>query len=131
VGDEQHRHAGLGLEVAEQLEDLGLHRHVEGRRQLVGDEAGSLASAMAISAGAGRRAGADRPSRLSASRDADLVRRTSTRAAALPCLVDLEDLADLPPMVKSGLSDVIGSWETVMSLPRTPAPSPTVRRSRP
>ena len=38
VGDEQHRHAELGLQVFEQLEDLRLHGDVERRRRLVGDQ---------------------------------------------------------------------------------------------
>jgi hypothetical protein len=38
VGDQQHGHAPLVGEVAEQLEHLGLHPHVEGRRRLVGDQ---------------------------------------------------------------------------------------------
>ena len=49
VGDEQHRHVELGLELEQQVEDLRLDRHVERGRRLVGDErSGSLASAMAI-----------------------------------------------------------------------------------
>ena len=38
VGDEDHAHARLGLQLAQQLEDLELHGHVEGRGRLVGDE---------------------------------------------------------------------------------------------
>ena len=38
VGDEQHRHAELGLEILEQLKDLRLHGDVERRRRLVGDQ---------------------------------------------------------------------------------------------
>ena len=38
VGDEQHRHAELGLQVLEQLEDLRLHGDVERGRRLVGDQ---------------------------------------------------------------------------------------------
>ena len=34
------RHARLGLQLADQVEDLGLRRHVERRRRLVGDEEG-------------------------------------------------------------------------------------------
>jgi hypothetical protein len=35
VGDEDHGHAKLGLELVEQLENLGLDRNVEGRGGLV------------------------------------------------------------------------------------------------
>ena len=49
MGDEQHRHVHLALQVLERLEDLRLDGDVERGRRLVGDEQiGSLASAMAI-----------------------------------------------------------------------------------
>ena len=38
VADDEQRHALLVLELREQLEDLGLHGHVERGRRLVGDE---------------------------------------------------------------------------------------------
>ena len=38
VGDEDHRHAVLGLEVLDQVEDLGLHGDVERGGRLVGDQ---------------------------------------------------------------------------------------------
>ena len=38
VGDVEHRHADLGLHLLHQVQDLGLHRHVQGRRGLVGDQ---------------------------------------------------------------------------------------------
>ena len=38
VRHEQHRHVALGLQVAQQIEHLGLHRHVERRGGLVGDD---------------------------------------------------------------------------------------------
>ena len=38
VGDEQHRHADLLLQVFQQLQDLRLHGDVERGRRLVGDE---------------------------------------------------------------------------------------------
>ncbi len=43
VGDEQHRHAELVLQVAQQLQDLRLDRHVERGRRLVGDQKRRLA----------------------------------------------------------------------------------------
>ena len=64
VGDEEQRHAELGLQLVEKREDLGLDRDVERRRRLVGDEqagAGRRAPSRSSRAGAGRpRAGADR-----------------------------------------------------------------------
>ena len=38
VGDEQHGHAHLALQLLQQLEDLRLDGHVERRRRLVGDQ---------------------------------------------------------------------------------------------
>ena len=47
--DEQHRHAVLVLQRAQQLEDLRLHGDVERRGRLVGDQQlGRPASAIAI-----------------------------------------------------------------------------------
>jgi hypothetical protein len=38
MGDEQHRHVEPALQLGEELQDLRLHRHVEGGGGLVGDE---------------------------------------------------------------------------------------------
>ena len=38
VGDEEHRHVLLFLQLLDQVKDLALDRHVEGRRRLVGDQ---------------------------------------------------------------------------------------------
>ena len=38
VGDENHAHAGLGLQLAQQFQDFKLHRHVQSRSRLVSDE---------------------------------------------------------------------------------------------
>ncbi len=38
VGDEDHRHAGVGAQFGEQRHDLGLHCHIERGRRLVGYE---------------------------------------------------------------------------------------------
>ena len=38
MGDQDHRHAVLGLEILDQVEDLRLHGDVERRRRLVGDQ---------------------------------------------------------------------------------------------
>ena len=38
VGDEHHRHEAVGLLVLQEVEDLGLHGHVEGGRRLVGEQ---------------------------------------------------------------------------------------------
>ena len=38
VGDQDHRHVPFALLAGQQVEDLGLHRHVEGGGRLVGEE---------------------------------------------------------------------------------------------
>ena len=43
VGDEHDRHADVGLEMAHQVQDLSLHRDIEGCRGFVGDEQGGIA----------------------------------------------------------------------------------------
>jgi hypothetical protein len=49
VADEEHAHAALGLELAQQFQDLPLDGHVQRRGGLVGDQSlGSQARAIAI-----------------------------------------------------------------------------------
>ena len=43
VGDEHNRHADVGLEMAHQVQDLGLYRDIEGCRGFVGDEQAGIA----------------------------------------------------------------------------------------
>ena len=44
VGDEEHRQVHVLAQLLQQLDDLGLDRHVECRRRLVGDEQARLAA---------------------------------------------------------------------------------------
>ncbi len=37
VRDQHHRHAGLGLKVAQKVKDLRLDRRIEGCRRFIGD----------------------------------------------------------------------------------------------
>ena len=64
VRDEEHRHVALGLQVAEQVEHFGLHRHVEGRGRLVGDD----------QVGVGRDGAGDQHALRHAARDLERVR---------------------------------------------------------
>ena len=43
VGDEDHRHAGLALQFAQEQQNLDLHRRVERRGRLVGEQQARLA----------------------------------------------------------------------------------------
>ena len=79
VGDEHDRHPALLLQLAQEIQDLGLGRDVEGRRGLVGDEEARIAGqrdgdhrALAESAAQLERVFVDAPLRL---RDADAAQR--------------------------------------------------------
>ena len=79
VGDEQHRHAHLALQLLQQLEDLRLDGDVERRRRLVGDQQVRLVGerhgdhhALALAARKLMREGAEALLRLA---DADLVQQ--------------------------------------------------------
>ena len=107
------------LQLAEQLQDLRLHRHVERGRRLVGDEQVGLVGerhgdhhALALAAGELVRIGAEPALRVA---DADLrraARASAARAAASPspwCSFRISPICR--SMVCSGLSEVIGSWK--------------------
>ena len=64
VRDQEHRHVTLGLQVAEQVEHLGLHRDVERRGRLVGDD----------QVGVGRHRAGDQHALRHAARDLERVR---------------------------------------------------------
>ena len=116
------RHARLALQLAQQLEDLRLHRHVQRRRRLVGDQQLGLA---------GKRH-RDHHALAHAARelvrilvepalgrgDADLLEQLdgARRAASLrdTCAVQAQRLGDLPAdRVARGSSAVIGSWKII------------------
>ena len=102
VGDEQHRHADLGLQVFQELEDLRLYGDVEGGRRLVGDEQVRAIGErhrdhhpLTLAAGKLMRIGAEALRRID---EADLGQefddpRPGRRRAPL---VQRDDLADLP-----------------------------------
>ena len=128
VGDEDQRQAVLALQVAQQVQVLGLDGDVEARRRLVGDEQPRLArdarwrrrcaGACRPTSGAGTRARAlaapgcaparSRPAR--ARQRAAPAWRARGRGAAP---------TTWSPMVKSGFSEAIGSCRIIaMRLPR-------------
>ena len=120
--------AGLARELLQQVEDLRLHRDVERRGRLVGDDQARLAGQRHGDhrrAGACRRStGADRSaSRLAASgmrtRPQQLLglRRAPCAQGAPRCR--LTGSATCMPTVSAGFSDDIGSWKIIaMRLPR-------------
>ena len=119
--------AELALQVAQQVQHLALHGHVERRRRLVGDQhVGPQASAMAIitrwrmppESSCGYCF-----SRLSASRDAHGLQRLDgalARFAARQAGVRLDRPRSIArPIDSTGLSEVIGSWKIIaMRSPR-------------
>ena len=115
----------VALQVVEQVEDLGLHRHVEGRDRLVADEEVGLehegpgdADPLALAAGESRWAGGRRRRR---------GRCPPTRGSHGPWPVR-SSLVPLPQMDRGsttvsrtrrrGLSDEMGSWKTIWILVR-------------
>ena len=88
VGDEQHRHADLLLQVLEELQDLRLHGDVERGRRLVGDEEVRAVGerhrdhhALALAAGELMRIGAEA---LAGIGDADLLEQLHDARPASP-----------------------------------------------
>ncbi len=102
MGDEQHRHAVLVLQSAQQFEDLRLHGHVERRRRLVGDqqfrpvgERHGDHDALALAAGEFVRIGVQPLFRLA---DADLIEQFQhalARRLTGHALMQIEDFGDL------------------------------------
>ena len=123
VGDQDHRHVPALLLARQQVEDLRLHRDVERRGRLVGDQQLGLAGerdgdrhALAHAAGELVRdtGAAAAPARGCRPRPAARRRAASLRRCPMPrwaCSVSMICV----PMVSTGLSEVIGSWKTTAS----------------
>ena len=121
VGDEQQRRVLLGDQLGEQGEHAGLHRDVEGRRRLVGDEQRRAAGqghgdadALALPARQLVRVGPHRARRVRAGRRA----RTARSAASAAADLDMPEWrrsgsAICLPTRISGLSAVCGFWNTI------------------
>ena len=120
VGDEDHRHEALALLVFEQVEHLRLHGDVERGGGLVGEEelraarerdrdahalAQSARQLVRVLAHASLRIGdADRREQATASSSANS--RVTSRCVWIDSVICL-------PIFITGLSDVIGSWNTI------------------
>ena len=104
MGDEQHRHAEVCLQVLEQREDLRLHGDVERGRRLVGDEQVGLVGerhgdhhALALAAGQLMRIGAEPRLPDRGCRPRRAVRRLRRANCVFAAhAVQFEDFADLP-----------------------------------
>ena len=103
VGDEQHRHAVLGLQVFQEREDLRLHRDVERRRRLVGDEqVGAVCKRhgdhhpLALAAGELMRIGAEPAGGIAQPDLAEQLQCPRAAPGLAAHAVRLKDLADLP-----------------------------------
>ena len=102
VGDEEERHAGLGLQLVEQGEDLRLDRHVERGRRLVGDEQLRPAGQrhgdhrpLPLPARELVRVGVDAPRRCGDAGALEQLDRARARRAPVELLVQRQHLADL------------------------------------
>ena len=104
VRDQQQRHAALGHQVGDQVEDLALDRHVERRRRLVGDQQVGPAGerhrdrdALALAAGELVRIGVDAPRRVGQADTVEqrdgLLARHRTRSSPLCSRSGSADLA--------------------------------------
>ncbi len=111
------------LHVLEQVEDLGLDRHVERRHRLVarrsrsGSSSSALAIADALALAAGEFAGrrlptctGSRPTASSASLDLGV--------PGLGCAVDREPSATMSRTLRRAFSDDTGSWKIICNLRR-------------
>ena len=144
MGDHQEREAALLDEIAQKLENLRLGRDVERRSRLVGDEEARLGEerhgdqdALAHAArqhdriGSGDALGvrhAHLPEHLVDARHA--LRPVCARGRA----ADRRISGSSPiwsPMVKTGLSEVIGSWNTIdIAVPRSASRSRGRKREK-
>ena len=142
VRDEHDRHAELVLQLAQQLEDLRLRRHVERGRRLVGDQQVGLAGErrrdhrpLPHAAAKLERIGVHQALPGSACRRAPASRSRGPRASSLrPAGAAASPPSTWSPTVCTGLSEVIGSWKIIaISLPRISRMArrgPSARRCR-
>jgi hypothetical protein len=127
MADEQHAHAVLVLQPGQQLHDLALDGHVQRRGRLVGDQQLGLAGqrhgdhhALLLAARQLVRIGLQAALRLG---DADLVEQAfgpwpAPGGGSGPWRTSVSTICS--PTVKTGFSELIGSWNTqAMSLPRS------------
>ena len=122
VRDEQQREAALAAQLVEDRHDLGLRRHVERRRRLVGEHAGaarraapwrsSRAAAGRPTARAGTAAGAARRPRCRPRRSSAVARRRRPRAPPTPCMVRSASVMK-SPIVRTGFTCARGSWKMI------------------
>ena len=124
VGDEDHGETEPGLEVGQQIEDLGLDGHVEGGDRLVADEQVGVghqgpgdADALALAAGElpGRRSPAVSGSIPTAS---SISRTLAARSSLVPRPQMTRGSATMSLTRRRGLSDEIGSWKIIWILVR-------------
>ena len=122
VRDQDHRHCGLVLQVAQQVEDLRLDGDVERGGRLVGDQQLRLAapapSRSSRAAACRRRTGADSRRPAARRRGCRPARSSSTARRPRLGLRHVAGARGSPRRsgrrsVNTGLSEVIGSWKTI------------------
>ena len=138
VGDEHQRQAVAGLQVLEQVEDLGLHRHVEGRHRLVADDQLGLEHQGPGDGDALALAARELVRPLVAGHvGVEARRRRAPRRpwpGARPRCPDFQirsGSATMSPTLRRGFSDEIGSWKMIWICGRrTRSRSPSARSGR-
>ncbi|MNS68216.1 hypothetical protein D3C72_1014910 [compost metagenome] len=103
VGDEQHGHAVMRFQITEQLENLGLNRHVKRRRGFIGDEQFRPVGkrhgdhhTLPLAAGQFMRIGLQALFRFANAHLKQQFQRTRPRLRARNRLMQLQNLTDLP-----------------------------------
>jgi hypothetical protein len=123
MGDEQHRQPEPVADVGQQAQHLVLHRHIQRRHRLVGDQDGRLererarqADALALAARElvriTRRGAPLQPHQIE-----QLQRARRAEAALTPCTMGPSAISC--PTVRRGLSEPNGSWNTICMRRRT------------
>ena len=125
VGDEHHGEAAVALQVVEEVEDLRLHRHVEGGDGLVADEQGGVeherpgdADPLALAARDLDRAGARRRRRGRCRPSRGWRAALAVRSSLVPMPQTASGSITASRTRRRGLSDEIGSWKTIWILVR-------------
>ena len=131
VRNEEDGQVVLLLQVLQQVEDLRLHRHVEGGDDLVADEQLRLehegaGDADALALAAGELAGP--PGAVDVGVDADLVEHgvwpPRRRSSLVPIFQMVSGSATMSITLRRGLSDEIGSWKIICTWVRSVRRSP-------
>ena len=119
VGDEQNRGSLAPLQIADELQDLRLRRHIEGRRRLVRDQHPRLErqrhgdhGPLALAAGKFMRIGPARAFRVGDVDVSQKIQDATLDFGSAEAPYGSSNISPIwSPIVRRGLSAVIGSWK--------------------